>query len=308
MTITLIKIIPFLNFFVKGFLKIFFVTYYKNEYIIKSDNSDSIYTLNVLDFVCDLANIRRKELAGFINLNEGFFKPFNLATKEEVYKSLSELCRLGTAFIFSELFPEKENADLILKIAQICHMSSNAFVKMHRDAFTQKNIDLLNTHIPSPHSELSYTFINDTSCETHKFNNIEFLLYYDLSKAYEIFATGKPIQIKVCENPECNRYFVVKGRSDKIYCDYPSPQNPKFPCNDRRLIQFYGVTDVEIEAKKLSHSIYVKLQQSPTKKTDDGVNYALEHFKKRNSEKKIAIENGTITLTEYYEWLKQYCY
>jgi hypothetical protein len=266
--------------------------------------------LNVLDLACDLANLNKRKFRD----EDLYFEPFDYQSAEEVYKNLLLSCREATAQILTSFYPEKNNRVVMYDIMAAIHNSAEELLPLFYfgsrdfdDDYLRRTIDVLPSLLVK--SKISYEEILGETKEVTSIENLSSLLCYDFRKAFESMVTGKFVLIKKCENPLCQKYFVVTGRSDTIYCDYPAPQNPKYKCRDKQLIQYYGLSNLEADALRLSHSIYVSLQKAFKKektKPKDGVNHKLEEFKKKNAEYKENVRLGLISLTEYIEWLRVY--
>jgi hypothetical protein len=254
-----------------------------------------------------LAYIHQKNLTRPQDL---YFEPFNSDSKEIAFKKLSLICRKATAFILCEFFDEKENEDIILDIITACYEAAEAILPFYQHSYKTGELDFTHSLLPDvfelSESELKFTNIDGIAYETRTFTKIKHFLYYDFFKGIEKFNSSNRILIKQCENPQCGRYFVVKGRSSKLYCDYPSPQKPHLSCDDNELIRYYGLTDIEANTKKLENSLATALRQRYKRKNDTESFYALEHFRKRNKEMKEGIKLGDITMSNYYDWLKNY--
>jgi hypothetical protein len=254
-----------------------------------------------MDFTCDLANIFRKKKT---NPREPyFFEPFDAPSKQAMFDDLKLLTRETTAHLVSELYDEKEDEDVVINLICACH-DAEALLNLYVDCLQRNSVENIDILEVLPEIKPTYTFIDNIPCETYFFNSLKHMMYYDVFNAFHLFTTSECVRVKRCENPECRRYFTVKGRSDKIYCDYPAPQNPKLECNDSQLTRFYGYSELEVKAKRLAHAIYVSIQRNYKKKHKTGPNYSLEHFTRRNDEFKESVKTGKRTLEDYYEWLQ----
>jgi hypothetical protein len=274
------------------FVKKISVILKNDKYLIKSSESQAMYSLDFLDFVCDLANLFN---------NNKILEQFSSTPKDVLFNNLTLLCRETSAYLLSEIFSESgKGFDDLISVCSDAH----SMIQLYFQSIHNGDVDLSDFNIRIPKSELSYTLVDGAFCETHSFTDIRFLLCYDFFRCIQQIKTGSYLLIKKCENPECGKYFVVKGRSNKIYCDYPAPQNPKLKCSDKQLIRFYGLTDFEIEVEKLYNSNYIAAQRSDKKKHLTGEKSALEKFKRKNAEFKESVKTGNRTMTDYHEWLQ----
>jgi hypothetical protein len=266
--------------------------------------------LNILELACDLANLSKKKFRE----EDLYFEPFDFPSAEEVYKNLLLCCRETTAHILTSLYPEKNNRDVMLDIMTAIHNSAEELLPHYYLGLTGFDDDYLKraSHIFPSLVVVSKITDEEICGETRKVTRIEKLsdlLFYDFRKAFESMLTGNLILVKKCENPRCQRYFVITGRSNAIYCDYPAPQNPKHKCRDKELMRYYKLSELEADAHRLSRSVYVSLHKSFKKqntKSKDKVNHKLEEFKQKNAEYKENVQLGLISLTEYIEWLRVY--
>jgi hypothetical protein len=266
--------------------------------------------LNILELACDLANLSKKKFRD----EDLYFEPFDYSSVEEVYKNLLLSCRETTAHILTSLYSEKNNRVVMHDIMNAINMSANELLPHYYLGLTGFDDDyLMRASDIFPSLVLESKITDEEICgETRKVTRIEKLsdlLRYDFRKAFESMLTGNLVLVKKCENPRCQRYFVITGRSNAIYCDYPAPQNPKHKCRDKELMRYYKLSELEAEAHRLSRSVYVSLHTSFKKqntKSKDKVKHKLEEFKKKNAECKENVRLGLVSLPEYIEWLRLY--
>lgn len=108
--------------------------------------------------------------------------------------------------------------------------------------------------------------------------------------------------IKRCKN--CGRFFTPLNRSDEIYCNNPSPQDPGRSCKE------YGTQKLWYDRLKKDEtkSLWRKVSQAKQKmasRYDDIPGYAEQYelFKAESKQWKADIKNGTKTEEQFMEWL-----
>ena len=108
-----------------------------------------------------------------------------------------------------------------------------------------------------------------------------------------------------CKN--CGEYFIPDGRSDQIYCSYPSPKDPSKACRDigaqiaRANKEKSDVTTHEY--RKVYMRYQMSMKRHPGNKKYSG---RLEKLKKENNKWTKKLKNGTTTDKEYLDWLERF--
>ena len=112
------------------------------------------------------------------------------------------------------------------------------------------------------------------------------------------------ISIKKCAN--CGRLFVPRNRSDTIYCDYPSPQDPKKTCKKYGAEKKYQENLKNNELMSLYRKIYMSKQMLAKRHPDiSAYTDAFNEYKEASKKWKVDVKNGTKTEKEYLLWLKE---
>lgn len=108
--------------------------------------------------------------------------------------------------------------------------------------------------------------------------------------------------IKICAN--CGNYFVPK-RSDALYCDNVSPQDPLRTCKRYASTKTYQENLKTNDAMGLYRKIYMQ-KQMRAKRDPDNEFYQkdFEVFKTESKKWKKAILQGEVTEQEYIVWLR----
>jgi hypothetical protein len=280
-----------------------FEIFFENNEISFVNLSDiEIYKLSCFELSCDLATLQEK----------GWYKiPYGERTIASIKNDLAIKFRPVTAGILTT-YINAHGKEALEEIKRISYVASN-FVSSYKSKcfnrtdenlfLSEKSLDNLVNYYTKPFS-VQYKDVMNTRRMVYSIESVEKLFIFDFYKAIENYRTGcNIVKVKRCQN--CGRYFIVTGRSDTVYCDYPSPQNPKYNCNDKQMVKFYGVTDLQVEIKKRRHLLYTTWQTNVRRHPDDeNARYFFEHFKKRDGEYKEGLRIGCRTESEYYDFLR----
>lgn len=107
-----------------------------------------------------------------------------------------------------------------------------------------------------------------------------------------------------CQNPECDKFFTAK-RSSAKYCGFPAPQCPSRACNDYypQLVHREKVRTNELErlTKNAKSRLYNARRRHPEQASD--IDKQLNDVTIYAPNKKDMVLNGTMTISEFREWL-----
>ena len=107
--------------------------------------------------------------------------------------------------------------------------------------------------------------------------------------------------------PNCNKYFVAEGRSDIIYCSYPSPQNPEKTCREiGAQITRANKEKTDVVTREY-RKVYMRLQMITKRHPEN--REARKKFDRLTAEVKEwreNLKNGTGTVEQYLSWLKEF--
>lgn len=119
----------------------------------------------------------------------------------------------------------------------------------------------------------------------------------------EIFYNNRII--KKC--PNCNRYFVPLKRSDTIYCNEKSPQDPSKTCREYGIYTSYLKKTQTNEAIKLYKQIYNSKNNKMRRYngSNDRLCNDLRSFVETAKQWKTDVKDGAKTEAEYIKWLKE---
>ncbi|NLB35885.1 MAG: hypothetical protein GX824_01030 [Clostridiales bacterium] len=108
--------------------------------------------------------------------------------------------------------------------------------------------------------------------------------------------------VKKCEN--CGKYFVPYNRSDTIYCDRKSPQDPERTCKEYGTQRLWYDKMQGDEALKLYRNVY-SAKRMMVRRNPNIPNYKknLEEFSVQAAEWKAKYKSGVVTSEEFINWL-----
>lgn len=147
-----------------------------------------------------------------------------------------------------------------------------------------------------------YLFKNEVVVS--KYQSIRFDNFLDFFKYILSEAIDKGEAIKLCKN--CGKYFYPAKRSDAIYCDNTSPQDPKKTCKVYGAAATRAQKEKEDEATGLYRKVYMS-KQMLAKRNPDLSEYK-ESFDKFRSEAKLwksSIKAGEKNSEAFISWLKE---
>ncbi|GHV48373.1 hypothetical protein FACS189499_07660 [Clostridia bacterium] len=233
----------------------------------------------------------------------------NIDVLENSLQQLNALFKPAAIKLISEALAEKGgNANPLLSW---CATRSKDFL----ENYSADPKIVLDKHIKFPHSmslciseleQLTYTLKFDDG-EYHgvySVNDFVSMFYFEIVELYKDLYTGKtPIKIKHCLN--CERFFVVKTRSDVKYCENISPQDYNKTCQEYAARKNYKATLNENEAMALYSNIYtVKQMRAKRHLGDLDCKKDFENFKEQSKEWKESVKNKTKSEKDYIQWLK----
>lgn len=108
-----------------------------------------------------------------------------------------------------------------------------------------------------------------------------------------------------CEN--CGRYFVPDGRSDQIYCTYPSPQNKEKTCREIGAQVTRANKEKNDVVTREYRKVYMRYKMNTKRhpgnreaaKQFDALTEGMRDWRKR-------LANGTATTDQFLEWIGQF--
>ena len=156
--------------------------------------------------------------------------------------------------------------------------------------------------------------------ENIEFQHIEYKLVLLEGKFAEVFTIKSSLslilfetahvldnqtQIVKCKN--CGHYFVPTGRSDSIYCTYPSPQDSEKTCKEigaqvrRSNKEKTDITTKEYRKVYMRYKMLIRRHPEEAKYEEQ-----FNRLKSEVKEWRNKLENGETTTEEFLGWLKQF--
>lgn len=128
---------------------------------------------------------------------------------------------------------------------------------------------------------------------------LDTMLLLELSKICE-----KEVKISKCQN--CGKYFIPESRTDEIYCNRPSPQNPQMTCKKYGSKRLWYDKIKSDEAAKLARNVYMA-KQMLVKRNPDLLGYKkmFEYFKIERKKWEELVRSGARSKDEYISWLNE---
>ncbi len=112
-------------------------------------------------------------------------------------------------------------------------------------------------------------------------------------------------QFVKCQN--CNQYFVPEGRSDAVYCSYPSPQNIKKTCKEIGAQVARANKEKSDITTKEYRKVYMRYMMHMTRHPSDNERAAkLEQLTSEVKEWRNKLAHGIVTEEEFLDWLGQF--
>lgn len=110
--------------------------------------------------------------------------------------------------------------------------------------------------------------------------------------------------VKKCQN--CGKYFVPLRRSDALYCDRTSPQDPSRTCKEYGSQKLWYDRIKANDVAKLARNVY-SAKQMLVRRNPDIVEYKrmFDYFKAKRKKWEKMLESGEKTCEEYVAWLNQ---
>jgi len=107
--------------------------------------------------------------------------------------------------------------------------------------------------------------------------------------------------------PNCNQIFVPEGRSDILYCSYPSPQNSDKTCREIGAQITRANKEKNDVVTKEYRRVYMRLQMTVKRHPENPA--AKKQFARLTEEIKSwrqSLNDGTATVDDYLSWLKEF--
>ena len=144
-------------------------------------------------------------------------------------------------------------------------------------------------------------------------NNIKFLNTYKIEKCSDLFDVyrkliiDRKISIKKCKN--CDKFFITKNRTDEVYCDNPSPQNPNKTCKEYGAKKTYRdeikSTPIKYEHYNISQFYRMRIARAKNEKEKMKYEKAFNTYKEKYQKNKLRYNSGKLQENDFVEWIKK---
>ena len=150
------------------------------------------------------------------------------------------------------------------------------------------------------HIDFHIMFFEDTFHSIYTIKSSMSLILFEAAHALDV-------QTKFVKCKNCGNYFVPVGRSDSVYCGYPSPQDETKECRE--------VGANATRAKKMKNDVltqeyrrlYMRLKMGIKRHPDDEALKAhLSELTEGMKERKKQKEDGTLSVDSILEWLTSF--
>ncbi len=143
---------------------------------------------------------------------------------------------------------------------------------------------------------------------TNNFRNIYIISSFLAMAVFEFSHLAESsTKIMRCQNPECRRFFTAK-RSSAKYCGFPAPQHPEQTCNVfyPQIVHREKVRANEID--RLIKNAKCRLYNTRRRHSEKGesIEKLLTDIVVNAPQKKQEVLNGSLTKTNFYEWLNSH--
>lgn len=172
------------------------------------------------------------------------------------------------------------------------------------DEFEEKQVmafwEMYSSNIDFQHIDFRIMLIDDTFRSIYTIKSSLSLILFEAAHALDA-------QTKFVKCKNCGEYFVPVGRSDSVYCGYPSPQDETKEC---RVVGANATRAKRIKNDVMTQEyrrLYMRLKMAIKRHPDDGE--VQEKFQKLTDgmkEKKKLKEEGRISVDSILEWLQSF--
>lgn len=189
---------------------------------------------------------------------------------------------INTKFMFNNLIDENSNPD-------------------QRDSVLKLYCDLYGELIHMQHIDFRFLATAEKGLESlYTIKTSMSLLLFEMANAQQVEQ-----QFVKCSN--CGQIFVLEGRSDTIYCNYPSPQNKNKSCREIGA----QVARANKEKSDIVTGAYRKKYMRFKMATK---RHPYDHDKKKKFEElisgmkewRVKLSDGTANSDEFLKWLEQF--
>lgn len=160
------------------------------------------------------------------------------------------------------------------------------------------NMYMLETDVQ--HIDFKIMLIDDKFCSIYNIKSSMSLVLFEAAHVFD-----NEVKFAKCAN--CGQYFVLSGRSDAIYCSYPSPQDKEKPCNviGAQITRAEKVKNdaVTKEYRKVYGRYSTHMKRHPE---DEEKQKQFDKLKSEIKNWRNNLAHGQVTTEEFFEWLNQF--
>lgn len=150
--------------------------------------------------------------------------------------------------------------------------------------------------------------LDDLSNKDLRFIQIfEFTNIIELLNLIFINLTNKKIHMNICTN--CANFFIPTSRTDEVYCNRKSPQNPNKTCKEYGAKKTYRdeikSIPIKYEHNKTSQFFRMRINRANTTNTKDKEMYQKKFntYKENYQKKKEQYQSGKLKEKDFVEWI-----
>ena len=153
--------------------------------------------------------------------------------------------------------------------------------------------------IDKQHISFRASILNDSFTSIYSIGDLKSWIAFEICNII-----NNKISVKKCNN--CNNFFIPINRSDTLYCDRISPQDPSKTCKEYGAINTYNKNLKDSLSRSLYRKIYMS-KQMLAKRNPDVFEYkeSFEKYKQHSKQWKADIKAGVKTEEEFIAWLKE---
>lgn len=172
--------------------------------------------------------------------------------------------------------------------------------KEPEEGFLAKFFQLFGNDIAFQHIDYRLASLEDRFASIFTIHSVMSLLMFEVTHILDT-----ETQVVKCKN--CGELFVREGRSDAIYCSYPSPQKPDKPCNVVGAQIARANKEKNDAVTRAYRKVYMKYQMKTKRHPAD--RELLEDFYALSDgmrEWRKRLKEGSATTEQFFDWLEEF--
>lgn len=199
------------------------------------------------------------------------------------------------------------------------HINNNTITSLSLEHLDSEILRTSN-FIEIPRSQMNYEIVKENKIiieedleKIRKSNNKELVTSYDITSLKDFccvnikYFMDNNIKIHKCNN--CGKYFKPTNRSDEVYCNNPSPQNPNKTCKEYGAKKTYRdeikSTPIKYEHNKTSQFFRMRINRTSTDNIKEKEMYQKKFntYKENYQKKKEQYKSGKLKEKDFVEWI-----